>query len=415
VEALNDADLKVSFTTSDTQGLYAVIGNIYYSDMDTPSPIELKNSSSGIEILNRSFTPSSVEDIKTMGHLVNDVAFKVSNISGTGYNGELTVDVGSNNKGKLHFVLTVYDDAGNMSPATQYEVDLNDWFATTGGLAYSKEGTSFVAKETTTDWSNTLPPFSSSVLVSSKGDFSTEMWANDIEMLIKSDTVDSYTINGHKGYGNMSYYSMFYTQIQKKRVEDTDIFVKEIQGNGRKDINGSISGEGFCSEGSDKEYCVLMFPDDLNIEKGMVCDKKAAIFVGGNLNINTSFGNTSNSLVPSASNGCIFIVKGTININQGEKKSSSTSLGYDVINGYFLVDGIATINQESVSIFDGVYINGGLHSQTGIEIDRSLRLVERLHYPALAIENHSKYGVIAGKLFGSGVNMQKVEVGVKPF
>lgn len=404
--------LRVSFETRDNQGLYAVIGNIYYSDMGTPLPVEFKDVSSGIEVAGGIFTPPSVDNIEVMGHLVQDRAFWVTDIPGNAYNGTLIVDTMGNNEGKLHFVLTVYDDAGNMSPASQYEIDLNDWFATTGGLAYSKEGTSFVAKETSTDWSGILPPFSSTVLTSSKGDFSTEMWANDSKMLIKSGIVDSYAINGHKGYGDMSYYDVFSTQIQKKKSEDTGIFVKEISGSS---ISTPVSGEGLCAEGAEKEYCVLMSSGDLDINQGMVCDKKVAIFVNGNLSINSSFGNTPDSVVPSDTNGCIFVVKGAMNINQGEKKSTSTSLGYDVLNGYFLVDGIATVYPDSFPIFDGVYINGGLHSQSGIEIMRSLRLVERLHYPVLAIEHHSKYGVIAERLFNSAVIVQKVEVGVKPF
>ncbi len=99
---------------------------------------------------------------------------------------------------------------------------------------------------------------------------------------------------------------------------------------------------------------------------------------------------------------------------------SSTSLGYDIVHGYILADGVITIDDERPKdgIIDGVYINGGLSSSykegVGIVINRYLRVEEKLTYPVLVIDYHPKYGVIAEKFFGRKSTVKAVEIGVKP-
>lgn len=117
-------------------------------------------------------------------------------------------------------------------------------------------------------------------------------------------------------------------------------------------------------------------------------------------------------------NACIFIVGGEVDIKEGGKSSKSGNLEYDEINAYILADGIINIRKEVGStIYDGLYINGGLHTlnESGVMMYRNLKLGDRFKYPALVVDMHSKYGVLARTIFGSPVNIQKTEIGIKPY
>ncbi len=68
------------------------------------------------------------------------------------------------------------------------------------------------------------------------------------------------------------------------------------------------------------------------------------------------------------------------------------------------------------SIYDGIYIDGGIHSlsEEGVVIKRSLKLADRLRFPVLVVKQNSKYGVLSRSLFGSDIILQSIEVGVRP-
>ncbi len=53
--------------------------------------------------------------------------------------------MGQNTTGLFDIHLTVFDDAGNFS-TSKISINIADWFATAGGLAYSAEGTYFSTK-----------------------------------------------------------------------------------------------------------------------------------------------------------------------------------------------------------------------------------------------------------------------------
>ena len=92
-------------------------------------------------------------------------------------------------------------------------------------------------------------------------------------------------------------------------------------------------------------------------------------------------------------------------------------MGYDEINAYILADGKIEIQQEEgESIYDGIYIDGGIHSLNGegVVIKRSLKLADRLRYPVLVVKQNSKYGVLSRSLFGSSIILQTIEMGVRP-
>ena len=126
--------------------------------------------------------------------------------------------------------------------------------------------------------------------------------------------------------------------------------------------------------------CPVDFPlksvmvDNLTIRSGSVCDEQAVIFVTGNLTIDPDLTNLNNR------NGCIFIVQGNVTVNNGQQKTntgitSDTPSEYDIIEGFFIVNGTFTTTVDSspgdASKWDGLMIKGGLYSKN-LELKRNL-------------------------------------------
>ncbi len=150
---------------------------------------------------------------------------------------------------------------------------------------------------------------------------------------------------------------------------------------------------------------------NLTVSSNFVCSAQGVFFVSQDLNIE---GRIRNSVKDK--DACIFIVGRNVNIGQGIHVSSDAVMQYDEVNAYILGDGTVTINKESGFLtYDGLYINGGIHSLTGVIMERTLKLQDRLYYPSFVVDHHSKYGKLARRLFGSQVNFQKIELGLKPY
>jgi hypothetical protein len=151
--------------------------------------------------------------------------------------------------------------------------------------------------------------------------------------------------------------------------------------------------------------------EDLTVNKNFKCDRRGVFFVKGNLTIKGKI--TNGDLNRDA---CIFVVNGNVTIENGNNASDST-MKYDEINAYILADGkIEILEQIESSIYDGIFIDGGMHSlnEEGVIIKRSLKLADRLRFPVLVVKQNSKYGVLSRSLFGSSILLQSIEVGVRP-
>jgi len=430
--------LRINWSASDDKSLYSIIGNIYVSDGNNANarPITLvsSTSSSGVLSFTTPFTPEEIEDDTAIGHLTQDVAFKIPwNMSVNTHTGSITVDIGENREGSILFYLTVFDDAGNMATLSQV-FDLDDWFITDGGLAYSAQGTSFVTKRSVNPWTGILPPFTVSGWVESmtnvKADLSSEMWAEDISVLDNySSGVQSYSINGHGGNDITDYYETL-LEAYEERKSSIDGSLED------KPMSGTIAQGSVLTAGSlcgPTTYCVLRYGQSLRIKDNLRCNTKAVFFIDGDLTMEPPIrgaGIGSDKNAASNTFGCIFVVSGNLIIEEGVS-ASATSLGYDAVQGYFFVNGQVIIESEfdkngnvleddndgtklAGAISDGVYINGGVHTGGGMVIERYLRLIDRLSYPVLAIDHHPKYGVLGGIFFGNNFTLQKVELGFKP-
>lgn len=147
------------------------------------------------------------------------------------------------------------------------------------------------------------------------------------------------------------------------------------------------------------------FTGNLTIQKNVVCNTHSIFFVRGNLNIIPDFTTASPN---STTNGCMFIVKGNITIQNGDFNNY-----YDKINGFFITNGSfnTLIDKNSTTDqYDGLYIYGGIIAQN-TDFERTFQLLKNLSYPAEIIEYDARYAI----LFANDLKTQDYSIREKDF
>jgi len=424
-----DNSITLSWEASDDRNLYAIVGNI--SSVGGINITSLSSSGNNVSLHSTPFVPGSIKDsdIGKLNKLSTDITlFQVDpNINGREHSGSVTLNINHEAQNFLDFYITVFDDAGNIVQSNQIRQDLNDWMATSGGLAYSAGGTSFTVKDLDgVVWGGTLPPSNyegNPGLIPPNVNLTSEMWGENSDYpiyFLPRSPLNSYSLSRFTGIKleKDNYYTLLLDSYEKNK-KNLGNNVKEIG------ISGNLSGAvtNYCS---DAEYCVFESidgVDSISINSNFVCNKKTLMFINGNLTINPPLKNATDIDTLSKINGCIFVVSGNVSIGRGVNASTG-SIGYDKVNGYILADGQIIIEDEESKrvpntdpIIDGVYINGGLQSlgsNKSIVFNRYLRLQDRVKFPLLAIDLHPKYGILGEKFFGSKYIIQIIELGVKP-
>ena len=157
------------------------------------------------------------------------------------------------------------------------------------------------------------------------------------------------------------------------------------------------------------EYCTVTIPRSITLTANSLCDRKALVIVDGDLTIRPNMTNSD------PSNACIILASGNIVIEEGGPRDDSGDFGYDNINAFLIAGGEIIINSDSNN--DGLIIEGGLAAfgPTGIVNERQIEATNRNTYPVLAVNNNAKYGLLSKTLFGSQIDIFKVEVGFKPY
>ena len=425
--SVSNNSITLSWNANDDRGLYAIVGNIFTSDSRNKT-IRVSTSTSGVSLHNPSTFIINSEsygvDESKIGILNNmsTSLFQVNpDINLKSKSGSIKIDIGDA-EGSLSFYFTVFDQAGNIFQTSEIKQDLNDWMVTSGGLAYSEGGTSFTTKNLADNtWTNILPPSgygNNPGLLSNNANLTSEMWSESSELLLSlapHSPLNSYSVNNFSNFKiGKNYYSMLLDLYQgNKKNLGSNLWEKSNLGN----LSGAVSD--YCP----KEYCVFKYTGNLISSENFTCDKKALLFIEGNLTINPPLKNSLGTDALSPSNGCIFVVNGNIYIQQGTNASSSSFM-YDKINGYLFANGKIIIKDEigkrgeTDPLIDGVYINGGLQSSypedKSISFERYLRLEDRLKFPLLAIDLHPKYIILGNTFFGSKYIIQIVESGIKP-
>ncbi len=389
--------IKFSWEAGDLRNIYGIVGNLYRSDgvVNFESVRDVTLTSLGTKTVNTPYLPEELGE-NVVGHLNNEFFVRAMTPGSVNLTGEVEMNVGSNREGSIIYYVTAFDIACN--PGALYSTyDLEDWIITYGGLLYSSTGIEFYVKNV--DDPNLWNP----VLLLNKisplfADISTEMYGNSLSnpgVLDKSNVTKSYSISPFTGYTVYDFYKDVKTTFERRELGIENIVRLNPS---TSSLTGSLGGG-----------TVKVLDRNGNLTVGdanpFVCSGKGIFFVSGNLTINNSILNSD-----LASDACIFVVDGDMIINPG-RDSSGGLIGYDELNGYFLINGNIIINEDSA--FDGIYVSGGLQSLGGFEMSRYLGLAYRDMHPLLVVNHHSKYGIFSSTLIGTPIDIVKTEVGFK--
>lgn len=302
--------------------------------------------------------------------------------------------------------ITGFDKGGNVV-SDYIEFDLRDWMATQGGLLFSRNGIDITSRtlEDVNLWNtkaliNKFNPITA--------DVSSELVADSTLVAPtapdKSNVIDSYMVRPYNVTDLQSYYSILKNSFEKKK---SSLQLRTIP-SATTTLTGNLVNDASLNiRYLDKTGDLTVGTPSLNFN----CNGKGVFFVSGNLTINGRILNAN-----ANKDACIFVVGGNVVVLGGANVSGNTAIQYDPLNAYILTDGTFIIQNEAVdkTINDGLYVGGGIHTLGGLTLNRYLNLGDRLQYPAFLVDHHSKYGVFAGQIFGTQVNIQKVEVGIKP-
>jgi len=385
--------------------------NLYKTEeLNIPDEITLSNiHNGGGEVDSNSPFQPKVDGQHTdrIGSLNVSNNYYLLKIHGGSGNGSATLNFGNVGQGKIYFYITVFDKGGNVG-VLERSFNLSDWIITHGGLLYSKDVNFEInlSKEPD-DWDE--KPLLKSIKYD-HADISTELVGIGSLGIptspVKSENTSSYMLRPYKvDDPKNGYYQTYKGYFDRRKT-----YIPNLKDLGDFDIlqgNLSTLGSGI----GQNEIASVETDGNLFVDSKFICDRRGVFFVKGDLTIEGRI--TNQNLEKDA---CIFVVNGNVTIDNGKKVSEST-MEYDEINAYILADGKIEIQQEEgESIYDGIYIDGGMHSlnEEGVIIKRSLKLADRLRFPVLVVKQNSKYGVLSRSLFGSSILLQSIEVGVRP-
>jgi hypothetical protein len=213
-------------------------------------------------------------------------------------------------------------------------------------------------------------------------------------------------------------YSELMSAYKQKAVDNNTFEYHEIS-----DIPSNKSLSDFCPVG--EEYCILETEGSLNIAKNFNCDGKGLIIAKGDITITPDL--TSGDSIDEA---CIILSGGNINIKPGK------GLGiigdppeYDEVHGYLIANGEIVIEKhsdppdiDSSSNQPGLYVKGGLSAFTpnlsgpaAVYNEREIYFGHMGIYPVLVVDSNAKYGFLSTGVFGSQIDIFKLEIGFKPY
>ncbi len=311
------------------------------------------------------------------------------------YQDSRVIGIGANELGTIVIYSTAYDQACNVSK-TVLNVNLDPWFATKGGVVYSKGYSGIGAKSMSDEMG--YNPFERIKMLVSEIDKGTELVATRhqvVESFLRS--IGGVRVTGV--YDSNEKKNFWFSYLTKKLGE-------------RKEEFKAVNKIDECSPAG-LETCLIEVAN-IEIPKGAVCKGKILVVAEGDIVINPDL------TTYDATSGCIFLAKGDIKIKGGDYLSASR-LEYDMVEGFFLSENVVSIEYVDVDKLkrDGLQIKGGvvaLGRDTGgaasIDIKRNLRLYN-YSYPTLVVSYDPRYSDISRVFFGTESPMYKQEVGFK--
>lgn len=339
-------------------------------------------------------------------------------------NETLEIYLNTNDEGAITFWVTAIDKAGNLSQE-QTIYRLGQWVAVENGFVYGGEGVSSSTRNLENDsWDNYAPLNESEIRTGQGfeeqyadltdqvllgGNLSTSSFLGFLEKVSENS---SFKASDFRGVSlNAAYADLLRAyQTKKSNPTYTSLFIEEtstnLLGTGQ-DLTDICSGFD-----PSTEYCIVLSNSPITIQSGFTCNGRALIASSDDINISPDFENNV------ASDACILLSGGDINISEGDGKSGAP-VNYDILKAFVIADG--SINIASDSSDNGILVEGGLvafgrqTSDPAIINNREILWGPRNLYPVIAINNVAKYGILSRTLFGSQIDIFKTEVGFKPY
>jgi hypothetical protein len=381
------------------------IGSITISAVGDNENYDLESCDSLVSIDERDITTEP----DLISAIPSELSEGISNFSKT-----LSVNVGSDING-MTFYVTAMDKAGNYSTSEPQIIRFGDWAVVKDGLLFGNEGvTSYTRELQSTSWDETTSNISDEGFsIADNLDLTNQVLLGGettsvgfLGDLVHSATNLSFKASNFSGVPITNVYAELINAYKLKQARNSDIFqVREL---GTTENIGNTPG----CDTSIYEYCAVLKEGDIVIGSDFLCDTKALISSGGNITITPDFLNETNA------NACILLANGDIIIQPGE--SGSNDINYDVIQSLLIAGNNIVIEEDPSN--DGLIVEGGLiafgSEDNGISniIDsRTIAWGYRNSYPVIAVNNNAKYGLMSRDVFGSQIEIFKLEIGFKPY
>jgi hypothetical protein len=363
--------------------------------------------------------PSDIDMEKGNDLLSEDVTDPQDPVFGIdGEENSVIVDLNGNLDGTITFYLTFMDEAGNWYQ-DNYIQRLGEWVAVKDALVYSSLGSNSASRRLNTDngdiWDNDilLKDYGfeeENIDLTNQALLGTNTTTTRLNFLERYEENDSFKAAGFSGVALASPYTELFNIFKERmNLTTTTLNYQEIPLN-----NGEISGDILSACDDDVEFCIVNNMGDLTISGTPQCDGNGFIVSSGNITIDPDFTNANDS------SACIIVAGNNITIGSGEDKSNAgVGVNYDIIEAFLVADGEIIIPSDDVH--NGLLIEGGLAAFTTVSSEssvynlRSLGLDYRNTLPVIAVVGNPKYGLLSKKLFGSQVDILRLDVGFKPY
>ncbi|HCC67669.1 TPA: hypothetical protein DEP90_00410 [Patescibacteria group bacterium] len=413
ITEVNEEIISVSFNVSDNLGLSYVrldacrTGGVSTDDLTSSlngTPYILSTCASQKLFSNINNITSGTDLLGSKGSILG-----ASSYSSAG----LTIDLNGNEGGAITFWITAMDLAGNYTQ-TPIIYELGEWVMTTNGLVYGTNGVSSTTRNIEDGVWDPLSKLSNYGFEELYADLTDEVLlggsntaVNLLEKLVKYNENKSFKASNFPGvYINSPYTELLIAYNVKKENPSLNYGETTVT---------TISGHLTDLFSETHDYYIINNNEDEDTKiDSFVCDGKGLIIVNGNVTITPDITNSTTL------DACIILASGDITIQPGSDKEDSGAFGYDLLHSFLIANGEIVIEEDLNN--DGLLVEGGLvaftpnlSSSSAIVNNREIGLVSRNIYPVLVVNNNAKYGLLSRTLFGSQIDVFKIEVGFKPF
>jgi hypothetical protein len=409
------SQVTVSIDVNDDDNLSYVRLDACKSGIDAPSPLSSEYIDNYDLQTCDSFSGESI-DVTTLNSLLGDEG-DVRNLNTNSFSRDVDVYLGNNKEGAITFHLTVLDKAGNVKQDTEI-YKLEQWATVKDGFVFGLNGVTSSTRSVDVDQWNGHPvledfrnsyvnevDLTNQVLLGAKS-----LSSIFLRELVHTGSNLSFSVANYPGiFLGLPYQELKMAYENKAWKENIDLVT--IRGD---TLSGDLPTD--CTT----EHCILEREGNLLIDN-FKCDRRALIAVNGDVTIQPNLTNDTDR------DACIILASGDIQIGYGDRVTTESIPGYDIVEAFLIAGGKIDIPKQTEfdpPNDDGLYIEGGLisftppsglESRSSVYNQREIQFSNMGVYPALVVDNNAKYGLLSKTVFGSQIDIYKTEVGFKPY